>query len=126
MKITDISGKHIKIGKTSITVKNPETDKTCGVVNNIRKFHDLQPNKKSDYFKKIKAVWESRIDGLMDCVLIVDDNLYYLDDLKPIEFYKKYLEGKEGFESEEKRYNERVEIAENMKQYATVISCYVD
>ncbi len=128
MNITEINGKHIKIGKTSITVKNPETGKTCGVIRNIRKFVDLQANKQCDYFKQIRAsgAWGSGIDGLMDCVIIVDDQLYYLHNLKPIEAYNKYFANAEGFESEEKRYNERLQIAENMQKYAIVIPCYVD
>lgn len=32
MKITDINGENIKISTASITVKNPETGKTCGVI----------------------------------------------------------------------------------------------
>lgn len=70
MEITEIEGKHVKIGKTSITVKNPETGKTCGVVRNICKFSNLQANRMSDYYKKLRdaGVWGSRIDGLLDCV----------------------------------------------------------
>ncbi len=128
MEITKIEGKHVKIGKTSITVKNPKTGKTSGVVKNICKFLNLQPNKKLDYFKKIRevGVWGSRIDVLLDCVIIVDNHIYYLHNLNPINIYNKYFAGHEGFENEQSHCDERLRIAENMKQISTVIPCYVD
>lgn len=128
MEITDIKDKHVKIGKTSITVKNLETGKTCGVVRDVCKFKDLQPNRQTDYFKKLRAagVWGSRIDGFLDCVIVVDNQLYYLHNLNPINTYNKCFDGREGFEGEKSRYDERVRIAENMEQISTVIPCYVD
>lgn len=128
MKITELENKHVKIGKTSITVKNPETGKTCGVVRNIWKFKDLPPNRQIDYFGAISraGVWGSRIDGIIDCVIISDNQLCYLHNLNPIEFYNKYISNREEFESDRKGYEERLQIAENMKQIATVIPCYVD
>lgn len=128
MEIKEIENKHIKIGKTSITAINTETGKTCGVVRNIRKFMDLQPNKQIDYVKAVNStgIRDSRIDEIMNCVIVSDDQLYYLHDLKPEEFYNKYLAGHEGFESEKAHLEKRQRIAENMKAVATVIPCYVD
>lgn len=128
MEIKEIGNKHIKIGKTSITVINTETGKTCGVVRNIRKFADLQPNKQIDYFGKIRnaGAWGSRIDGIIDCVIISDNQLYYLHNLAPIDFYNKYFADREGFENEKTHFEKRLQIAENMKQIATVIPCYVN
>lgn len=127
MEIKEIENKHIKIGKTSITVINTETGKTCGVVRNIRKFTDLQPNRQINYFGKLRnaGVWRSRIDGIIDCVIISDNQLYYLHNLAPINFYNKYLADHEGFEDEKTRFEERQQIAENMKKIATVIPCYI-
>lgn len=128
MDITAIENQHIKIGKTSITVKNPDTGKTCGVVQHICKFMDLRPNRQIDYFKQIRksGVWDSRIDGLMDCVIVVDNQLYYLLNLKPIEAYNQYFSDREGFENEKSHHQQLLQIAKNMKQFATVIPCYVD
>lgn len=128
MEITDIIDKHVKIGKTSITVKTPGTGKTCGVVRDVCKFKDLQMNRTLDYFKKLRAagVWGSRIDGLLDCVIVVDNQLYYLHNLNPINTYNKCFAGREGFEDEKFHYEERLMIAENMKQISMVIPCYVD
>lgn len=128
MEIIEIEGKHIKIGKSSITVKNPETGKTCGVVKDVCKFSDLQENRKSEYFKKLReaGAWGSRIDGLLDCVIIVDNQLYYLYNLNPMNTYNRCFAGHEGFESEKERYEKRLTVAENMRKISTVIPCYVD
>ena len=128
MEIKDIENKHIKIGKTSITAINAETGKTCGVVRDVRKFSDLPPNRQIDYFGNLRkaGVWGSHIDGLMNCVIVSDNQLYYLYNLKPEEFYNRYLAGHEGFESEKTHLEKCQQIAENMKAFATVIPCYVD
>lgn len=128
MEIKEIENKHIKIGKTSITVINTETGKTCGVVRNIWKFTDLQPNKQIDYFGKLckSGIWGSRIDGIIDCVIVSNNQLYYLHNLNPIDFYNKYFADREGFENEKTHFEKRLQIAENMKEIATVIPCYVD
>ena len=128
MHISEIENKHIKIGKTSITVINTETNKTCGVVRNICKFKDLQANKQINYTKALRdaGVWGCGIDGVIDAVIISENQLYYLHNLKPIETYNKYFKGVEGWEAEKTRAEKRLAIAENMRQYATVINCYID
>ena len=128
MHISELKNKHIKIGKTSITVTNTETDKTCGVVRNICKFKDLQANKQIEHFKSLRSagLWGCGIADIIDAVIIAENRLYYLHNLKPIETYNKLFKGVEGWESERKRAEERQTIAENMKQFATVINCYID
>ena len=128
MHISELENKHIKIGKTSITVINTETDKTCGVVRNICKFKDLQANKQINYSRALRSagLWGCGIDGIIDAVIISENQLYYLHNLKPIETYNKLFKGVEGWESEQKRAEERQTIAENMKQFSTVINCYID
>lgn len=128
MTISELENKHIKIGKTSITVINTETDKTCGVVRNICKFKDLQANKQINYTKALRSagLWGCGIDGVIDAVIIAENQLYYLHNLKPIETYNKYFADAEGWEAEKTRAEKRLEIAENMRQHATVIDCYID
>lgn len=128
MYISELENKHIKISKTSITVINTENNKTWGVVRNICKFKDLQANKQINYTKALRGagVWGCGIDGVIDAVIISENQLYYLHNLKPIEAYNKYFKGVEGFESEQTRAEKRLAIAENMRQYATVINCYID
>lgn len=54
--IFDCENQEIKIGKTSITIKNRDTGKTKGIVKGITKFKDMQPNKQMQYFKKLKSL----------------------------------------------------------------------
>ncbi len=121
-------GKNIKISKGSITIKD-ENNKTCGVVRNICKFKDLQPNKIPNYYRKVReaGLWGCNIDGLIDCAVIVDNELYYLHNLKPLETYREYFaDDPYGyFEYDKKCYEKRLEIVENMEHIATVIPCYV-
>ena len=128
MYISELENKYIKIGKTSITVINTENNKTCGVLRNICKFKDLQANKQINYTKVLRdaGVWGCGIDGVIDAVIIAENQLYYLHNLKPIETYNKYFKGVDGWESEQTRAEKRLAIAENMRQYATVINCYID
>lgn len=60
--IKDCVGKKIKISKSSITIKSEE-GKTCGVVRDIKKFKDIQPNKEFRYFHILKecGAWGNRI-----------------------------------------------------------------
>lgn len=127
MDIIEIENKHIKISPNSITVKRND-GKTCGVVRNVCKFKNLQPNKQIDYSFALKkaGVWNSGIDGLMDSVIITDNQLYYLHNLKPIETYNKIFKDVPGWESEAEYAEKRIKIAENMKEFATVIPCYIE
>lgn len=47
--IFDCENQEIKISRTSITIKNKETGKTKGIVKNITKFKDIQPNQQMKY-----------------------------------------------------------------------------
>lgn len=127
MKITELENKHIKIGKTSITVFTPETGKTCGVVRNICKFTDLRGNRQVDYFKQLReaGAWGSGINGIIDSVIIADGQLYYLHNIKAIEDYNRYFAGCESFGADKECYEKRLEIADKMQQYAKVIPCYI-
>lgn len=127
MKITELENKHIKIGKTSITVFNRETGKTCGVVRNVCKFMNLQENRKGDYFKQLRdaGAWGSGLDGIIDSVIIADGQLYYLHNIKTIEDYNRYFANYDGFEVEKRHNKQRLEIADKMQQYAKVIPCYI-
>lgn len=124
MKITEIENKRVKISPHSITVKD-EYDKTCGVVKNIRPFQDLRPADGMKYFHKLRDIGIFGNSGLLKFFVISDGDLYYLHNLKPLETYEKLFKGKDGFENEERRYNERKQIAEKVAEIATVIPCYV-
>ena len=54
-EIKDCIGKNVRISKCSITIKSDD-GKTCGVVRDIRKFKDIQPNKTLDYFHILRSM----------------------------------------------------------------------
>ena len=128
MKISEIKNKTVKIGKTSITVFG-DNGKTCGVVRNIEKFKDLQPNKQIDYIKRIResGLWGNGVVTL-DSVIVANGELFYLNDLRAIKGYELYFANipKEDISDTTKKvYNIRLSLAENAKKYMTVIDCYL-
>lgn len=123
--IKDCKNKQIKIGKTSITIKD-DRGKTCGIVKDIRLFNDIPLNKQSDYFRILKklGVWGNRNFKSNECV-IDDETIYIFRNLKTDEFVEKF-----GFisEGEEKYYNERVTMYNNIinsNENIEVIECYL-
>lgn len=122
MKITEIANKIVKLSKHSITVKD-EQNKTRGVVRGVTPFKELRPAEQMKYWKQLRecGLWCSEF---MNCFIICDGEAYYLHNLKAIEDYKKYFE-QLGYENDRKKYEQRLEIAEKVKQFATVIPCYL-
>lgn len=123
MKIAEIANKEIKINKRSITVVDGN-GKTRGVVTHITKATDMQLNKLMEHFSDLRlaGLWGAKIDGIMNCVIEIDNSIYYLHNLKPIEFYEKYFCDND-FEKE--YYELRKKLAENAAKYFTVIPCYI-
>ena len=71
MNITDIHGENVKVGKTSITVKN-NNGKTKGVVTNCKTFSIMSPADKFLLHKRGIS-----IDECKNCI-IHNENIYYL------------------------------------------------
>lgn len=124
MKITEIANKKVKISSHSITVKNGD-DKTCGVVRDVKPFKELRPADGMKYFPKLRELGVFGNSELLKCFVLCDGEPYFLHNLRPLETYEKLFKGKEGWESEERKYNERKQAAERMAEIATVIPCYV-
>lgn len=122
-EIKDCIGKNVKISKCSITIKSKE-GKTCGVVRNIRKFKDIQPNKASGYFHLLRncGVWGSSNFDINSCIE-KDGKLYAFRNMKSKMFHEKY-----GFFTEEERRNvEEQEMIYNTlnKNGIEVIECVI-
>lgn len=85
--IFDCENQEIKIGKTSITIKNRDTGKTKGIVKDITKFKDMQPNKQMQYFKKLKSlnIWGNKMVN-MDNVIIQDGSIVLFRNMRTIDF----------------------------------------
>ena len=120
MDIEMLKGKRVKICPRSITCKN-ENDKTCGVVNNVVSFLNLAPRYQCELSKKFdrtKLDWKQ---------IYVKDNkeMFYLLNLRTIEFYERYIKGKEGFANEENKYCKMIESAKEAEKSMVVIPCYI-
>lgn len=89
-EIKDCIGKNLKISKCSITIKSDD-GKTCGVVKNIRKFHDIQTNKQMDYFHLLRksGAWGSSNFDVDSCIE-KDGKLYAFRNMKSKLFHEKY------------------------------------
>lgn len=89
-EIKDCIGKNVKISKCSVTIKSKE-GKTCGVVRDIRKFKDIQPNKASGYFHLLKdcGAWGNRNFNIDNCIE-KDGKLYAFRNMKSKMFHEKY------------------------------------
>lgn len=90
MEILECRGKDIKISKGSITVKNTD-GKTCGIVRDIKHFHDIQTNKQAEYFHLLRSagLWgNSKID--LKNVILSDGKLYLFRNTHGLESLKKF------------------------------------
>lgn len=99
-EIKDCIGKNVKISKCSITIKSEE-GKTCGVVRDIRKYKDIQPNKVSEYFHLLRkcGAW-GNINFNIDNCIEKDGKLYAFRNMKSKMFHEKY-----GYFTEEEKSN---------------------
>lgn len=127
MKINDINNKKVKIGVTSITVKD-DNDKTCGVVRNISRFKDLSPRMAQPLWKKLRecGLWGTKY---MENVVVCDGQLCYLHNLKADKFYhdiKEILTDCEMLEDETKRFDYRQDVKNRAEANGIkVMSCYL-
>ncbi len=112
MEIMDILGRTVKIGKTSVTVKNTETGKTAGVVRNLRKFFDLPANKQFELSTRVR---QSGLWGL-------DLGRSYNDPAVSQLLFD--LDGKGYFLYSEKSERQKA-AAEKAAEYFTIIPCKV-
>lgn len=111
MEITKINGEEIKIGKTSITVKG-DNSKTIGVIRNCTIINNsLAPRILFEISRKFK---EKNINlmSLYNRLVIVDDNYYFLYNLRKNDFVEKYAsKNPEIFQAEINKVKEQDELA---------------
>jgi hypothetical protein len=94
-EIRDCIGKQVKINSGSITIKD-EDGKTRGVVRDITSLYDLQCNKQTPYFNKLREAG----GGVSTREVIIKDNqMYVFRNIKSKLFHEEYGY----FDEEEKR-----------------------
>lgn len=81
MNVTEIGNKPCKLGKTSITVLNSETWKTCGIVRNVQRMsEERQARNLYDMRQRHKGI----TPGIMQSCAIIDGTDYYIANTRRI------------------------------------------
>lgn len=127
MKMQDISGKMVKIGRTSITVKDGR-NKTRGIVRDVLSYSEWPERECFAYHKALdqSGIWSSSLEVIKNVVLDRNENkIFYLNNLSRLEQYEKYFVGREGFEVEKNNYKKLKEIAEKAAGFMEVVDCYI-
>lgn len=123
MKINEIIGKSVKIGKTSITVKG-EKGKTYGIVTNIKTAATLSARDKFDFRNKTGL----GIEFLNSCVNCNGD-WYYINDIRKMQNLENNISRLEGtsvdVSSDKKNFAKLQEMQRIASERISVIDCYV-
>lgn len=108
-EMKDCQGKLVKICKSSITIKD-ENGKTCGVVRDITRFSDVQPNKQFEIGSCLRKMGVAKWVDMSACVM-KGTNFYFLRNVKSKLFHEKH-----GFFSDEEkqRYDKTNEAYEKI------------
>lgn len=125
MDIMDIRNKRVKVGKSSITVKD-DAGKTLGVVTNATPFMDMSPSKKCEYHLTMRKSGIG-MEGARN-IVEKDGELYFLHDITPIETYKtmKKTHPDSWFLGElEGKIKINSELANAASKHFTVLECFV-
>lgn len=112
MEITKINGEEIKIGKTSITVKD-DNGKTKGVIKNCNVINNLLPPRtlfEVAYKLRKKNI---KVMDFYNRLVAVDGNYYFLYNLRKNDFVEKYaIKNPEIFQAEINKVKEQDELAD--------------
>lgn len=124
MQIAEITGRTVRLSKSSITVVD-DSGKTAGVVRDVTRWDTLPPAKQFQFSKILRetGIWEA---GLVDYVIVVGGLLYYIIDEKYEQNFQKYFAGR-GFETDEKKHDQRLAIIRNIESRSdiTAIRCFI-
>lgn len=108
MKIGEIGNKPCQIGRSSITVKDPETGKTCGVVRNVLVLeHEKQARNLFDFHCRHK---NCKTDVIRRSV-VVDGEDYFIVNAKRMRHLEKFAKDFEADAEHLRAENEAIEAA---------------
>lgn len=126
MKILEIENKKVKISAHSITVKD-DNGKTCGVVRNATRYHELRTSDQLEHWKDIKTSGIADFPKFIDRIVYCDGRVYFLHDLRMIEKYEQMFERfpQTDLEDVKRHYHTLKQVAERAAEFATVIPCYI-
>lgn len=112
MEITKINGEEIKIGKTSITIKN-DNGKTKGVIRNCIVINNSLPPRILFDMSRIFRRRNINLMSLYNRLVAVEGNYYFLYNLRKNDFVKKYAsKNPEIFQADIKGVEEQDKLAD--------------
>jgi|GEM_PF-3864470 len=117
MNITDITLEHrLKIGKSSITVKDANTGKTKGIIINCRTKENRTCRDNLDLHSKLRKLGLTEFTNAVSSANFVlkDGELYYLYNVKTRRFIEEYGD-KYVLENEQNRVNKMEKIARALR-----------
>lgn len=119
----DLVGKNVKIGKTSITIKDDD-NKTRGIVKNMISLADAQPNKQFEFGSMLRKLGIYSVLS-KKAFVIKDGTLYAIRNTKNDEFKKKIME-RNGFEYDKEVWAEQAEAYKKLAENGiSVIECRI-
>ena len=112
MKLSEIGLRPCKLGKTTISVYNPDTGKLAGLVKGVERCGPDMPLRKRS---ELRSRYHWPLDIERDCIL-VDGEAYFIVSDRVMFFYEdmqqNHPEAYVGmYEEEHKRHLERIEAA---------------
>lgn len=120
MDIEMLKGKRVKICPRSITCKDVN-GKTCGVVNDVCSFLNLPARYQFDLCRKFNR----HTVNIHNVYVRNNKELFYLLDLRKIEFYERYIQGHDSFETDDNNYHNMIQGAKEAEKSMKVIPCYI-
>lgn len=127
MKISEIENKTVKIGATSLAVKD-DKGKLLGIVRDALRWKELSARTALPLFKKLgeSGIWGTEC---INNVVFCDGELYYLHDLRKDQAYyklKEALDDCEYLENDTKHFRNRQDIKNRAEACGIkVIPCYL-
>lgn len=126
MNIVDVQGKMVRIGKTSITVKD-ENNKTRGVVKNICTWETLPPRRRFNFHKLISqsGIWGN--EYLVKNLIFDENEMFLLKDMNRLEKWKDIIDHCDWTREEKmQKYHAEMQIYEKATEFGVhVLDVYL-
>lgn len=119
----DLAGKAVKIGKTSIAIKDGD-NRTRGIVRGVTKLGDVQLSQSLEFWHTLKKIGVHNTLGTK-CFFVKDGFLYAIRSTNSDKYREAIME-RDGFEDDKKVWAEQAEAYKKLEENGIpVIECRV-
>ena len=119
----DLAGKAVKIGKTSIAIKDGD-NRTRGIVRGVTKLGDVQLSQSLEFWHTLKKIGVHNTLGAK-CFFVKDGFLYAIRSTNSDKYREAIIE-RDGFEDDKKVWAEQAEAYKKLAENGVpVIECRV-